>query len=62
MSASRHYAKAQHYLAEAERHLTEDPGDMRIAEVAAWIAHGHALLAAIPMPLTVAVDGKGIVQ
>lgn len=41
-----HRAEAEKYLANAARHLTEVPGDMRIAEVAAWIGQGHAVLAA----------------
>ena len=40
-----HRAEAEKHLANAARHLTEVPGDMRIAEVAAWIGQGHAALA-----------------
>lgn len=40
-----HRAEAERHLTNAARHLTEDPGDMRIAEVAAWIGQGHAALA-----------------
>lgn len=40
-----HRAEAEKHLANAARHLTEHPGDMRIAEVAAWIGQGHAALA-----------------
>jgi hypothetical protein len=40
-----HRAEAEKHLANASRHLTEDPGDMRIAEVSAWIGQGHANLA-----------------
>jgi hypothetical protein len=40
-----HRAEAEKHLANAARHLTEDPGDMRIAEVAAWVGQGHAVLA-----------------
>jgi hypothetical protein len=39
-----HLAEAEKHLANAAYHLTEDPGDMRIAEVAAWIGQGHANL------------------
>ena len=41
-----HRKEAEKHLANAARHLTEVPGDMRIAEVAAWIGQGHAALAA----------------
>lgn len=40
-----HRAEAEKHLANAARHLTEHPSDMRIAEVAAAIGHGHATLA-----------------
>lgn len=40
-----HRAEAEKHLANAARHLTEEPADMRIAEVAAWIGQGHANLA-----------------
>ncbi|MEU8623239.1 hypothetical protein [Streptomyces sp. NPDC048669] len=40
-----HRAEAEKHLATAARHLTEVPGDMRIAEVAAAIGQGHATLA-----------------
>lgn len=40
-----HRAEAEKHLANAARHLTELPGDMRIAEVVAWIGQGHATLA-----------------
>ncbi|WP_445520514.1 hypothetical protein [Streptomyces sp. NEAU-174] len=40
-----HRAEAEKQLANAARHLTEHPGDMRIAEVAAAIGQGHAALA-----------------
>ena len=40
-----HRAEAEKHLAHAAHHLTEDPGDMRIAEVSAWIGQGHANLA-----------------
>ncbi|MFB7832054.1 hypothetical protein [Streptomyces sp. NPDC056056] len=39
-------AKAEKHLDAAARHLTEEPQDMRIAEVAAAIGQGYALLAA----------------
>lgn len=39
-----HRAEAEKHLANAAHHLTEHPGDMRIAEVAAWIGQGHAAL------------------
>lgn len=40
-----HRAEAEKHLANAAHHLTEHPGDMRIAEVAAYIGQGHASLA-----------------
>lgn len=40
-----HRAEAEKHLATAARHLTEVSADMRIAEVSAWIGHGHAALA-----------------
>lgn len=40
-----HRAEAEKHLANAARHLTEAPGDMRIAEVAAAIGQGYAALA-----------------
>lgn len=40
-----HRAEAEKHLDTAARHLTEHPGDMRIAEVAAAIGQGHATLA-----------------
>jgi hypothetical protein len=39
-----HRAEAEKHLANAARHLTEVPADMRIAEVSAWIGQGHAAL------------------
>ncbi|MFF0790416.1 hypothetical protein [Streptomyces spiralis] len=40
-----HRTEAEHHLANAARHLTEVPADMRIAEVSAWIGQGYATLA-----------------
>ena len=40
-----HRAEAEKHLDTAARHLTEHPGDMRIAEVAAAIGQVHATLA-----------------
>jgi hypothetical protein len=40
-----HYAKAEELLANADRHITEEPSDMRIAEVSAAAAQVHATLA-----------------
>jgi hypothetical protein len=40
-----HRTEAEKHLETAARHLTEEPADMRIAEVAAWIGQGHAALA-----------------
>lgn len=45
MTTNNHRAEAERHLATAARHLTEDPGDMRIAEVAAVIGQGYATLA-----------------
>ncbi|MFF2852610.1 hypothetical protein ACFVT5_40915 [Streptomyces sp. NPDC058001] len=39
-----HRDEAEKHLATAAHHLTEEPADMRIAEVAAWIGQGHAAL------------------
>jgi transcriptional regulator with XRE-family HTH domain len=41
-----HHTEAEKHLANAARHLTEVPADMRIAEVAALIGNGYATLAA----------------
>ncbi|MBT2429395.1 hypothetical protein J7F02_28215 [Streptomyces sp. ISL-112] len=46
-----HRAEAERHLDTAARHLTEHPGDMRIAEVAAAIGQGHATLAAAQDPI-----------
>ncbi|WP_432008665.1 hypothetical protein [Streptomyces bacillaris] len=46
-----HRAEAEKHLAHAARHLTEYPGDMRIAEVAAAIGQGHAALAGSQDPV-----------
>jgi hypothetical protein len=40
-----HRAEAEKHLANAAHHLTEEPADMRIAEVSAWIGQGFATLA-----------------
>ncbi|MGW2223878.1 hypothetical protein [Streptomyces formicae] len=40
-----HRAVAEKHLDTAARHCNENPPDMRIAEVAAWIGQGHATLA-----------------
>jgi len=45
MNAAEHFAKAEELVAHAERHTTEDPGDMRIAEITAATAQVHATLA-----------------
>ena len=44
-SGAQHYEMAERYADMAHRHLTEDPADMRIAEVAAWTAQAYATLA-----------------
>ncbi|MFJ5886804.1 hypothetical protein [Streptomyces californicus] len=46
-----HRAEAEKHLANAARHLTEVPADMRIAEVAAAIGQGHAALAGSQDPV-----------
>ncbi|WP_097982854.1 helix-turn-helix domain-containing protein [Streptomyces sp. f150] len=46
-----HRVEAEKHLDNAARHLTEHPGDMRIAEVAAAIGQGHAVLAAAQDPV-----------
>lgn len=45
MNAAEHFAEAEKQLAHAERHNTEDPRDMRIAEITAATAQVHATLA-----------------
>ena len=45
MDGPSHYAAAERLLENAERHTTEDPSDMRIAEVCAATAQVHATLA-----------------
>ncbi|MDQ0809903.1 post-segregation antitoxin (ccd killing protein) [Streptomyces sp. B3I7] len=40
-----HRAEAERLLASAAHHCNENPPDMRIAEVAAWIGQGYATLA-----------------
>jgi len=49
--AVNHRAEAEKHLGNAARHLTEHPGDMRIAEVAAAIGQGYATLAAAQDPV-----------
>lgn len=46
-----HRAEAEKHLDTAARHLTEHPGNMRIAEVAAAIGQGYAALAATQDPV-----------
>src|SRR5690606_20090804 len=46
-----HRAEAEKHLDTAARHLTEHPGDMRIAEVAAALGQGYAALAATQDPV-----------
>jgi len=45
VNGPQHYAKAEELVAHAERHTTENPGDMRIAEICAATAQVHATLA-----------------
>lgn len=45
MNGREHYLEAERLAVIAARHMTEDPRDMRIAEVAAWRAQVHATLA-----------------
>lgn len=45
MRGSDHYQKAEQMAEHAGRHNNENPPDMRIAEVSAWIAQVHATLA-----------------
>ncbi|MFE5958952.1 hypothetical protein [Streptomyces rubiginosohelvolus] len=51
-----HRAEAEEHLDNAARHLTEHPGDMRIAEVAAAIGQGYATLARSEQTTTTAAD------
>ena len=44
MTGPEHYKEAERILANAVRHITEDPGDMRIAEASAACAQVHATL------------------
>jgi hypothetical protein len=45
MTGPEHYQKAERLLSNAVRHITEEPADMRIAEISAACAHVHAMLA-----------------
>jgi hypothetical protein len=45
MEGAEHYRAAEELAATARRHITEDPGDMRISEVTAYLAQVHATLA-----------------
>lgn len=47
MTGPDHYREGARYAAMAATHLTEDPRDMRIAEVAAWTAQAYATLALV---------------
>ncbi|MFJ8923917.1 hypothetical protein ACIREK_31120 [Streptomyces sp. NPDC102415] len=57
-----HRAEAEKHLATAARHLTEHPGDMRIAEVAAAIGQGHAALARESEATSTAADVREALQ
>lgn len=61
MTGPEHYRKAEECVAQADRHLTEDPRDMEIAKVAMGIAQVHATLAlaaATAEPIAQAYDGR----
>lgn len=45
MNGAEHYREAARLAEIAARHITEDPRDMRIAEVSAYAAQAHATLA-----------------
>jgi hypothetical protein len=45
MTGPENYAEAERLLKTAANHTTEEPGDMRIAEIAAMRAQAHATLA-----------------
>lgn len=57
-----HRTEAERHLGNAARHLTEHPGDMRIAEVAAWIGQGHAVLARGSETTSTAADVREALQ
>jgi len=60
MTGPEHYHKAEECVAQADRHLTEDPRDMEIAKVAMGIAQVHATLAlaaATAEPIAQSYDG-----
>lgn len=57
-----HRAEAEQHLANAARHLTEHPGDMRIAEVSASIGQGHAALARDEESAATTADLRDAVQ
>ena len=57
MRGSDHYREAEKLLANAQRHITEDPRDMRIAEVSAYAAQVHATLAQAAATALDAVTG-----
>lgn len=45
MTGPEHYLAAERFAKRAAEHLTEDPADMRIAEIAMGIGQVHATLA-----------------
>lgn len=45
MTGPEHYLEAEKCATQAAKHLTEDPADMRIAEIAMGIGQVHATLA-----------------
>lgn len=63
MTGPEHYREAEVQLRNAERHNTEHPGDMRIAEISAVTAQVHATLAlaavtaAYTLPVSDASEG-----
>ena len=67
MRGSDHYREAEKLLATAQQHITEDPRDMRIAEVSAYAAQVHATLAqaaaaALPVVTQFMSDSDEITQ
>lgn len=60
MTGADHYREAERLLYHAERHNTEHPGDMRIAEITAACAQVHATLAlaAASAPTTDAIASR----
>lgn len=57
-----HRAEAEKHLDIAARHCNENPPDMRIAEVAAWIGQGYATLARNEEQATTTADQREVLH